>query len=136
LKETNGRHKSGTYLRFGEYGAWFGLHLELWKMFEISPLWFEFAGRDFGKPLKVRDLLRVWQHCSPRRCFDWEDAVVVPAILPTGVEKERIITTVVEQVGEIVALLNQLGGQKDLVAPPAATPPDTLPIMFEKTIKG
>jgi hypothetical protein len=128
LKETNGQHKAGTYLRFGEYGAWFGLHLELWKAFEISPLWFEFAGRDFGKPLRVRELLRVWQHNSPRRCFDWEDKVVVPAILPTGVEKGRVIAVVVEQVGEMVALLNQHEDQEPFIAPPATVPPDVSPV--------
>jgi hypothetical protein len=127
LKETNGRYTSGTYLLFGSYGSWFGLHLQLWKAFEISPLWFEFSNNEYGKAQKVRELLRGWRHSSPPRCLDFENKVVVPAILPTGVEKERIITTVVEQVGEMVALLSQHEGQEVLVAPPATTP-DASPI--------
>jgi hypothetical protein len=128
LKETNGRYTSGTYLRFGSYGSWFGLHLRLWKAFEISPLWFEFSNNDYGKAQKVRELLRGWQHSSPPRCLDWDNEVVVPAILPAGVEKEKIIVAVVEQVGEMVALLSQHDGQELFVAPPATAPPDASPI--------
>jgi hypothetical protein len=106
LKETNGRYTSGTYLRFGPYGAWFGLHLQLWRAFEVSPLWLAFSNNDFGKAQHVRELLRVWQHCSPPRCVDWGNEVVVPIILPVGVEKEKVIASAVEQVGEMAALLN------------------------------
>jgi hypothetical protein len=79
--------------------------------------------------LKVRDLLRAWQHSSPPLCLDCDNKVLVPAILPTGVEKERIIATVVQQVGEMVALLNQNEGRELFVAPPATTPPDASPII-------
>jgi hypothetical protein len=126
LKETNGRYTSGTYLKFGLYGAWFGLHVQLWKTFEISPLWFEFSSSDFGKAQQVRELLRVWSHCSPPRCLDWNNnEVVVPAILPTGVDKEKIIAAVVQQVAEMVALLNQQETQKLPVELPATIPPKT-----------
>jgi hypothetical protein len=128
LKETPGRYRSGTYLNLGPCGAWFGLHMQLWREFEVSPLWFEFSNSEFGKAQKVRELLRAWQHRSPPRCLDWDNKVVVPAILPTGVEKEKIIAVVVEQVGEMFALLNQHKGEEPFVEPPATTPPDASPI--------
>jgi len=105
--ETNYRHGSGVYIRIGEYTAWIGFDRIAWRSLGVSPIWVNFYSGSC--PIaEIREKLAQLRRVTPRRCFDSEDGrfVMVPILLLTGAEKQRIIDDAVRQIGELKAELD------------------------------
>ena len=86
LKVTPQDHGYGRYLRVGGKDsawaqAWFGVHFELWAQEVETPLWLQFNGLDMSLE-DIRERLGSDD-------FDFE--------LPTGVEYDAVLDSVVEQ---------------------------------------
>ena len=96
LKVTPQAYGYGRYLRVGGADsawaqAWFGVHYKLWARDEETPLWLYFVNSlDKGSPdLSKEDIFDKFG-------YDREDFV-----LPTGLEYEAVLDSVVEQLHDI-----------------------------------
>lgn len=100
--ETNYRHASGAYVRFGEYTAWVGFDRLAWRSMGVSPMWVIFP-RD-GRSAEVRKRLARFRTAAPQRCFDIEYGwTAVPIFLTPGVAKPDIVDNAVRQIQEMRA---------------------------------
>lgn len=104
LRPSHGWTTIGRYLRVhGRFGLWFGIELEVWSEAGITPLWWTFDDNDWsgvaGRLPTVRTLFDDVQH--------YEDAgyLYIPIRLKTGVERDRVIEHVVEQMSAIADTL-------------------------------
>jgi hypothetical protein len=105
--ETNYRHGSGVYIEIGEYTAWVGFDRVAWRSLGVSPVWVNFNCSSC--PIaEVRNKLAHFRSSTPKLCFDSEDGrfVMVPILLPSGVEQERIVEDAVQQICGLKALLD------------------------------
>ncbi|MGB8259478.1 MAG: hypothetical protein WCE75_03975 [Terracidiphilus sp.] len=116
--ETNYRHASGAYVRFGEYTAWVGFDRLAWRSLGGSPIWVIFP-RD-GRSAEIRKRLARFRTATPQRCFDIENGrTAVPIFLTPGVAMPDIVENAVSQIKELRVVL----GVRE---PPAADPKPTL----------
>ena len=87
------------------FGAWFGVDLGAWGEYGITPLWWEinttkpFSGLTAAAS-KVQSLLEEAQDSDD----DW---VYIPIRLKTGVERDRVLDAIVEQIRSIGDRLNR-----------------------------
>ena len=87
------------------FGAWFGVDYVAWGNYGITPLWWEIG---FSEPFsgikatasKVQSLIEEAQDSD-------DDLVYIPVRLTTGVERERVIDAIVEQIRSIGDRLNR-----------------------------
>lgn len=82
------------------FGAWFGLHYQLWKDHGGSPLWLVFHPTDWGRAAEARLALEPWcrEHGLPST-YDNEFGCAVD--LPQGEELEEVIDHVAGQLSQI-----------------------------------
>jgi hypothetical protein len=112
--ETNYRHASGAYVRFGECTAWIGFDRLAWRSMGVSPIWVIFPWD--GRSAEIRKRLAQFRTATPQRCFDIENGrTAVPIFLTPGVSKPDIVDNAVRQIKELRAELGAL-------EPPATDP--------------
>ena len=100
----------GHYLRVAGKEAWFGIDHELWAQgsYPDTPLWLELAQSEDEEGnlfAKVRGALEPLVQRDPPRCFDNGNALFVPVMLPTGVERDVVLDAVVECFQETARLI-------------------------------
>ena len=87
------------------FGSWFGVDLAAWSHYGITPLWWEISTTEpfsgiMSAASKVQSLIEEAQ--------DSDDGFVyIPLRLKTGVERDRVIDAVVEQIRSIGDRLNR-----------------------------
>ena len=87
------------------FGAWFGVDFKAWGNYGITPLWWElnttepFSGITAATS-KVQSLIEEAQDSD-------DDFVYIPIRLKTGVERDRVIDAIVEQIRSIGDRLNR-----------------------------
>ena len=93
------------------FGGWFGVDLEAWGAYGITPLWWEinttvrFSGIT-APASKVQSLIEEAQDSD-------DDLVYIPIRLQTGVERDRVVDAIVEQIRSI-------GDRLDRAFPPVS----------------
>lgn len=105
----------GRYIRVAGSGTWFGIDSRRWARgdYPDTPLWliFEQWTERNAIPIdRTREALRPLMHKDPRQCFDESSAVVVPILLPTEVEKDMVLTAVVETIRSVAELIRNDAG--------------------------
>ena len=102
LKAAHGRYRSGTYLRLKKkLEVWIGLHFYLWQKQEITPFWCEIhetALKDIEVPAH-----RLYEEFPGT--VDWNQQKCIPIHLTTGVESDRVVVEVAQQVVSIADFL-------------------------------
>ena len=101
LRASHRYYRTGRYMRlYGRFGAWFGVDLEAWRDYEISPIWWEiylpseFSGVQGKSILELRRLL-------PEAHQRGDDRLLLPIRLKPGVERDGVIDYAVEQIRSI-----------------------------------
>ena len=96
----------GRYVRLrSRFVAWFGLDLVAWRDYGITPIWWEIdtAAKDAGvgteHPARIQSLLGAAQ-------IGEDQWVYTPIRLMTGVERDRVVDGVIQQIEHIGDQLN------------------------------
>ena len=103
----SGRTRAGRGVRLrSRFGSWFGIDIGVWSQCGITPLWWEI---NTNKPFsgittaaKVQNLLE-----EAVDSYDDDGWVCIPIRLKTGVERDRVIDSIVEQIRSIGDRLNR-----------------------------
>ena len=102
----------GRYLRLGGGGAWFGISSDLWARgsYPDTPLWLRFW-RWRGDPNEAQwpSTLTALGHLvrkDPPSAFEHDGGVIVPIDLPTGVEYDAVLDSVVNRLREVADLID------------------------------
>jgi hypothetical protein len=106
LKLTPTRYGTGHYLRVGDYQFWFGIKLDVWAKYGITPIWIS-VERDtaFSKATVVQEKLRGWAAETPPRAIIESKAAHVPIRLPHGVEETAVKEYALAQLQELDRVL-------------------------------
>jgi hypothetical protein len=94
----------GRYARLSnESGAgfWFGIHFELWKKYERTPLWLIFSSTNFGRADAIRSKLEPWATKMDIVTSNINDEFVVGMDIPTGDERDQVVRFIVDRLKEI-----------------------------------
>lgn len=104
----------GRYARLGGkqgVGMWYGIHFGLWRQLGGTPLWLVFFSK-WSRAPEVRSLLEPW--AAREGIFTaWQDDEFVVAIdVPTGEEKDQVVSAIVDRMRKIDRVLSALGPRK------------------------
>lgn len=109
---TPSKYEHRGYCVLGGFGAFLGVDLRAWEQLRDTPLWLGVKGRnrdgDWDNDLtETKELLRPLEHETPKRLLTLGKSsyLRIPLVPPTGVERDRVLESLVEQVGEVHALL-------------------------------
>ena len=106
LKPAHSWDATGRYLRIGGYGCWFGIKLDLWRRYGITPIWISVEGNtDFNKAAVVQPKLRSWAVETPPRAIIEKEAAHVPIRLPHGVEEAGVRESALAQLRDLDRVL-------------------------------
>lgn len=109
LRPTHTWTTIGRYFQFvGENGpgGWLGVDLELWRQYEVGPLWLTFGPGQWGQAGRVRETLGGWVRQTGRILHDQpNDGVSLHVDLPAGREHDAVVDAVVAQLREVRRLL-------------------------------
>jgi len=111
LAAAAGWTRIGRYVSFPEargVGAWFGTDFRLWRDYGRTPLWLVFSSTDWGRAPEVRALLEPWLPLDGILSAMVDDQFVVGIDLPTGEDKDWVVSSVVDRLAEIEAQLREL----------------------------
>lgn len=101
----------GYYLRYFKlqnFGCSLQFNASLWSELRETPLWLTVKSKDWEYSTTAKKLLSKLEFEIPPRLIDYEnDALYIPIYLPTGVEQEGVVESVIEQLKEIDNLLKE-----------------------------
>lgn len=92
LRITPLRRGYGRYIDLGGAGTWFGIHFPAWARYSDTPLWLSFYA-SFLDQLKNAGLDNDMVELEERYC--------IPVALPTGVEYDAVLDSVVDSLKSI-----------------------------------
>ncbi|WP_434422195.1 hypothetical protein [Nannocystis pusilla] len=99
----------GRYFQFvGENapGAWLGVDFELWRKYEVGPMWLEFGPGKWGQAPRVRERLSRWVEQNGRVLCELPNGGAALHIeLPAGREHASVVRAVVDQLRAVHRLL-------------------------------
>jgi hypothetical protein len=117
LASTEGLSESVSYGTYGRY-MWihdFGCLLEFdsdaWAKYRETPLWFSIQGKDWKYSATAKKLLSSLEREQPSRLLEIDKWLSVPLSLPTGVDRDEVIRSLISQIKEIAQMLS--AGKKD-----------------------
>lgn len=99
----------GRYVWVSGYrkaGAWFGVHLGLWKAHGTTPLWLFFDDTEFGRAPDVRRLTEPWAGKNGVLTATINGAFAVAVDIPTGEEQSVVVRSVVDAIKAIAEVLD------------------------------
>jgi len=99
----------GRYVWVSGYrkaGAWFGVHLGLWKAHGTTPLWLFFEDSDFGRAQDVRRLIEPWAGKNRVLTTTINQAFAIAVDIPAGEEQSVVVRSVVDGIKAIAAVLD------------------------------
>ena len=107
LKQANAPAWYGHWIRLGASGARVEVDLRKWSQHCETPVWLTIAGKDWKDySAEWRALSPLAQEIPPRALIDEiQKRPVVPLYLPTGVEFDRVVATVVQQLRSVYEML-------------------------------
>jgi hypothetical protein len=88
------------YMRVGEFGLALQFSFKQWAFLRETPLWLRIYGPDWAYSQKAVNKLSI----LPSLCQN-EHRTLVPLFLPTNVEKDKVVNSLVEQVKKVSDLL-------------------------------
>lgn len=101
----------GRYVWVSGYrkaGAWFGVHLVLWKAHGTTPLWLFFEDTQFGRGQDVRRLIEPWAGRNDILTAAMNQAFAIAVDIPAGEEQSVVVRSVVDQIKAIAEVLDVL----------------------------
>ena len=87
--------------------VWFGVNYRFWKNYETTPLWFGFQSSAWEREEQILLSLKPIRHKTPPQYI--EDERIIPILLPSGTEYEKVVDDVVAQVKYLAELLKSAG---------------------------
>ena len=106
----------GLYMSVAGASVWFGIHLEWWAKgtYPDTPLWLMFYRNAESESMvldQTRVALQPLARRNPPECFehDKRDVILVPIMLPTAVEFDEVVESVVRRLGEVFHLIDNVG---------------------------
>ncbi|MXZ21389.1 MAG: hypothetical protein F4Y84_12435 [Caldilineaceae bacterium SB0665_bin_25] len=88
----------GRYFRIGDVVVWFGIHLNVWKEYSDTPLWLSFEDKYYEKLMHAN---------LARFTFESNGYHYIPIELPTGVEYDAVLDSVVASLKSIADQLKR-----------------------------
>lgn len=103
----------GRYMRLtrNDVGLYVSVDFRKWAHLASTPLWLRITGPGWKANPMVRDVLQPLEQSAPTRLFaDPDDSTLlsVPLFPPLGVERDRVIADLVDQLVEVLHLLDTL----------------------------
>ena len=99
----------GRYLRLAGAQVWLGIDFVDWASNGATPLWLWFTEASLRREESTRLALDPLKRRDPPDVFEWDDGLVVPIMLPVGVEYDAVLDAVVARLEEIAQLIS-VGG--------------------------
>jgi len=101
----------GRYVWVSGYrkaGAWFGVHLVLWKAHGATPLWLVYDDTEFGRAQDVRRLIDPWAGKNGVLTATINDAFAIAVDIPVGEEQSVVVRSVADKIKAITEVLDVL----------------------------
>ena len=100
----------GRYMRIADTGAWFGIGLDWWGRgrYPDTPLWLYFEqwkDAPANSLHQTRESLDPLTRMDPPQRIDEPNAILVPIVLPIGVEYDEVLDAVVHQIRTVSELI-------------------------------
>lgn len=111
LRATHSLGRFGRYVAFAHAGSWFGISFWNWKDKGRGPFWITFAPDAWGRANQVRAAFRDWASQQPPRAYidDSDGYIRLPLVPRTGVERDAVIESIVQQLVAIDVKLRAAG---------------------------
>jgi len=128
LMSVNALRPQASWDRIGRYvwvsgdrkaGAWFGVHLALWKAHGATPLWLFFSDSEFGRAQDVRRLIEPWASKNGVLTATISQDFAIAIDIPAGEEQSAVVRSVVDEIKPIAEVLDVLPAK-----PVASTEPE------------
>jgi hypothetical protein len=104
LRNSQGRGRSGWYMRLGVADIFLRYDTQLWAEFGQSPVWLSFVPEDVEGMTVARERLAAWKYARPQRLYE-KGGLHVPIRLLTGQESQAVVRNVLNQLIEIRGIL-------------------------------
>ena len=100
------------YFRLGGVLMWLAVSFKYWSLYRETPIWLGFQAAAWGENGEETDSILqrldpIWEE-SPSGYID--DVDCIPVMLPTGVEYEAVLSSVVDRLEYVAGLLDPDGG--------------------------
>ncbi|HPC93830.1 MAG TPA: hypothetical protein PLU87_02735 [Sedimentisphaerales bacterium] len=127
LLSVNALRPQASWDRIGRYvwvsgdrkaGAWFGIHLVLWKAHGVTPLWLVFDDTEFGRAQDVRRLIDPWASRNGILTATINHAFAIAVDIPTGEEQSMVVRSIVDYLKPIAEILDVLPAKPAASAEP------------------
>ena len=110
MRSTPQRDGHRRYFRLGGVLMWLGVNFVYWSRYRETPIWLGFQQAAWGKAWEETDsiyqrLAPLWEESSPGY-VDEDEVDCIPVMLPTGVEHEAVLNSVVERLKYVAGLLD------------------------------
>ena len=115
----SGLRPQANWERIGQYvrvvaanaGIWLGVHFQLWRDADATPLWVVFSDSAWGQGSRVRLSVERWARARNRRVHDLDGQTFAVGIeVPGGLELRAAAVRVLDQVVAMTASLQDRGG--------------------------
>ena len=98
----------GRYFRIEGLNVWLGVKFSLWAGQANTPIWFRLQSSSQERFQQVRNAYRGWEFESPPRLvYDDHDIPSFPMYLEFGVDRDQLITLILDQIVSNVAPLKE-----------------------------
>lgn len=114
LQSAHGTGYSGRYMYLRGNAAFLGFSANYWSTEGMSPLWLQIIGESW-KRATASVLVKQALFTAGIEFWERDKSVCVPIVLPTGVERDRVIAQARQQLSAIAAALPEV--TKPIVPP-------------------
>jgi len=108
LRASAGSGYYGRYMKIDSYGCFLQFNAELWCEQHETPLWLSIHDSEWGYPDNGKERLRSLLLESPPRLVEDKDGLYIPLFVLIGVEKNRVLESLVAQIKEIADYLKSV----------------------------
>jgi hypothetical protein len=110
LKEYKPYGAWGRYMIIHDYACCLAFDCEAWKILRETPFWFSVQGKDWKFSHEAKRLLSSLEKEQPPRLLVVGNWLEIPLSVPTGVEKDEVMRSLISQIKAIAKKLSA-GGQ-------------------------
>lgn len=105
LKATGGFAWYGRYLSIHKNGCCVYFDAEAWSTVRETPLWLSVKGPDYQLTASIQSALSGLERQDPPRMLRGESELLIPLMIPTGLERDAVLRSLLDQVREVATLL-------------------------------
>jgi len=107
VRATPTREGYVRYMYINGYGCSLQKNANWWSQLRETPLWLTIqeAGKHWSFPEKAKEKLLPLELEEPSRLFRANDMLIIPLYLSTGVERDIVVTNILNQINEVIDLL-------------------------------